>query len=429
MLQQLVIDYPTEVRIFSVTNRWGSIPTRRWRRRRPWQRRHRESSGRCTIGCSPTRAVWIAPASRGINGRAVQGAQPYAEFKQVIDDEIVRADSLIAQGTAPAQLYATFMKGAAPSLPAAPAGKGQGASAEVFRVPVGDGPRRGGVDPKVTIFEFSDFQCPFCRKVDATLGRLLADYGDDVRLVYRHNPLAFHADAMPAALAAEAARQQGSFWEMHDRLLANQQSLDRPSLDKYAQEIGLDLRAFRRSMDKRQGADRIQHDMDEAAKFGAVGTPNFFINGRNFRGAQPLEAFKRVIDDEIKRADAKLASGTPRAQLYAVLTQGGLDKAPPPPPVPGAPDQSKRYHAEIKSAPMQGAKDAPVTIVEWADFECPYCARVESVISRVMKEYKGKVRRVWRDQPLAFHANAMPAAIAARAAAGRGRQAAGRGRS
>ena len=89
---------------------------------------------------------------------------------------------------------------------------------------------------------------------------------------------------------------------------------------------------FKAALDKEKGKERVKRDMDDAAKFGARGTPNFFINGRNFRGAQPLEAFKGVIDEEIKKADAKIAAGTPRGKLYAALTQDGLDKAAAPPP-------------------------------------------------------------------------------------------------
>ena len=94
---------------------------------------------------------------------------------------------------------------------------------------------------------------------------------------------------------------------------------------------------FKAALDKEKDKERIKRDLDDAAKFGARGTPNFFINGRNFRGAQPIEAFKAVIDEEIKKADAKIAAGTPRGQLYAALTKDGLDKAaaPPPPQPPG----------------------------------------------------------------------------------------------
>ncbi len=360
-----------------------------------------------------------------IDGRNVQGAQPYEEFKKVIDDEIVRADKLLAKGTTPGMVYATFMKGAKNGSAAAQAaGKGPGAGAEVYKVAVGDAPTRGSKQPKVTIIEFSDFQCPYCGRVVPTVDTLLKTYGNDVELAFRHNPLPFHQNAMPAAEAAEAARAQGKFWEMHDKMFAGQQNLDRPSLDKYAQEIGLDMTKFKEAMDKDQGKDRIKRDMADAEKFGARGTPNFFINGRNFRGAQPIEAFKGVIDEEIKKADAKIAAGTPRGMVYAALTQNGLDKAAAPPPQaaqPGQPDANTRFRAEIKGSPMKGAKDAPVTIVQWSDFQCPFCSRVEPTISKVMDDYKGKVRVVWRDLPLPFHPNALPSAIAARAAGEQGK--------
>jgi protein-disulfide isomerase len=360
-----------------------------------------------------------------IDGRNLVGAQPFDEFKKLIDDEIQRADKLISKGTPPGQVYAAFMQGAKASPAAAPGQqqpqKGPGAGAEVYKVAVGDAPAKGSKQPKVTIVEFSDFQCPFCSRVNGTLDQLMKDYGDDVELAFRHNPLPFHNNAMPAALAAEAAREQGKFWEMHDKLFANQQNLDRASLDKYAQEIGLNMGKFKAAMDGEKGKPRIKKDLDDAANFGARGTPNFFINGRNFRGAQPIDAFKEVINDEIKKADAKIAAGTPRGKLYAAFTEKGLDKAAAPPPPPGQPDDKTRFKADVKGAPIKGAKDALVTIVQFSDFQCPFCSRVEPTINQVMKEYPGKVRVAWRDLPLPFHPNAMPAAIAARAAGDQGK--------
>jgi protein-disulfide isomerase len=364
-----------------------------------------------------------------IDGRNVQGAQPFSEFKKVIDDELQRANKLIAKGTPASRVYTEFMKGAkaqaggADGKPAQ-APKGPGASTEVYKVATGDAPSKGGKQPKVTIIEFSEFQCPYCSRVNPTLSQIAKDYGNDVSIVFRHNPLPFHNNAMPAALAAEAAREQGKFWEMHDKLFANQQNLDRAGLDKLAAEVGLNMNKYKEAMDKEKGKERIKKDMDDAANFGARGTPNFFINGRNFRGAQPLEAFKAVIDEELKKADAKIASGTPRGQVYAALTSGGLDKAAPPPPPPaaaGEPDAGTRFLADVKGAPIKGAKDALVTIVQFSDYQCPFCSRVEPTITKVMDEYKGKVRVAWRDLPLPFHPNAMPAAIAARAAGEQGK--------
>jgi protein-disulfide isomerase len=357
-----------------------------------------------------------------VNGRSVQGAQPYQEFKRVIEDEIVRADHLLAQGTALDQIYPTLLRGAQARIPGPPP-RIFDAGPEVYRVPLGDAPARGGVEPKVIIVEFSDFQCPFCGRVNVTLDQLLRDYGQDLAILYRHNPLPFHQNAMPAALAAEAARVQGKFWPMHDKLFANQMNLDRPSLQKYAQEIGLDLKRFDQAMEAGQGKDRIRADMEEAVRFGARGTPSFFINGRSYVGAQPIEGFKKVINDELNKANGKLAAGTPRAGLYAALTKDGLEKkeVPPPAPEPGEPDPAARYRAEIQGAPTKGGKDAPVTIVEWADFQCPFCARAEATLAEIMAAYGDQVRLVWRDQPLPFHDHALPAALAARAAGAQGK--------
>jgi protein-disulfide isomerase len=360
-----------------------------------------------------------------IDGINLAGAQPFDEFKKVIDKEIERANKIIASGVSADKVYATFMASAtdAPKPAAQQPQKGPGASVETYKVTVGDAPTKGGKQPKVTIIEFSDFQCPYCGRVTATLDQVVKTYGDDVSLSFRNNPLPFHPNAMPAALAAEEARKEGKFWEMHDKLFAAQANLDRPTLDKIAGDVGLNMSAYKAAMDGSKGKEYIQHDMDDATKFGARGTPNFFINGHNFRGAQPLEAFKGVIDEEIKKADAKIAAGTPRGQLYASFIKDGLEKAAAPAPQQraGEPDPNTRFRAEVKDAPVKGAKDALVTIVQYSDFQCPFCSRVEPTVSQVMKAYDGKVRVVWHDLPLPFHPNALPAAIAARAAKDQGK--------
>ena len=365
-----------------------------------------------------------------INGRPVRGALPYEEFKKVVDEEIKTADKLLAQGTPIGQLYSKLMTNArsAPApegdKPAAAKQPGMGAGTDILKVPVGDAPTKGGKQPKVTIVEFSEFQCPFCSRVNPTLTQLMKDYGNDIAIAFRHLPLGFHENAMPAAEASEAAREQGKFWEMHDKLFANQAALTRPDLDKYAQELGLNMAKFKDAMDNHKFKDRIKKDSDDAAKFGARGTPNFFINGRNLRGAQPIEAFKTTIDEEIKKADEKLKAGVSRASLYAELTKNGLEKAPeppPPPPTPGEPDPTTVFKAELGNAPVKGPKDALVTIVMWSDYQCPFCSRVEPTLNKVMEDYKGKVRIAWKDLPLPFHNNAMPAATAARAAGEQGK--------
>ena len=129
---------------------------------------------------------------------------------------------------------------------------------------------------------------------------------------------------MEAAEAAMAANAQGKFWQMHDKLFANQQALDRPSLDKYAQEIGLNMAKFKAAMDGHVYKDQIDSDSKEGSAHGANGTPAFFINGQFLSGAQPFDAFKKVIDAELAKADALIKKGTPMEKLY----QAELDALP-----------------------------------------------------------------------------------------------------
>ena len=135
----------------------------------------------------------------------------------------------------------------------------QGPSDGVDRVRVPDeGAAKGPADAKVTIVEFSDFQCPFCSRVVPTIQQIEKEYGNKVRVIFRHNPLPFHQDAPLAAEAAVAAQAQGKFWEMHDKLFANQQNLKRPDLEKYAQEIGLDRGTFKAALDSSKGQEQIE---------------------------------------------------------------------------------------------------------------------------------------------------------------------------
>jgi protein-disulfide isomerase len=145
-----------------------------------------------------------------------------------------------------------------------------------------------------------------------------------VRVAFRNQPLPFHQHAMEAAEAAMAANAQGKFWAMHDKLFASQQALDRPSLDKYAQEIGLNMAKYKAAMDQHLYKDQIDKDSQDGTAHGAGGTPAFFINGQFLSGAQPVDSFKKVIDEEVKKADALLKKGTPLEKLY----QAELDALP-----------------------------------------------------------------------------------------------------
>jgi protein-disulfide isomerase len=171
------------------------------------------------------------------------------------------------------------------------------------RVAVSDGgrPSKGPANAPVQIVEFSDFECPFCFRVNPTVAQVLSTYGDRVRLVYRHLPLPNHPNARPAAEAAACANEQGKFWEYHDRLFADQSKLAAADLKKHAADLGLDSGTFNACVDSRRFQKEVDADMDAAQLLGVSGTPHFFINGRPLSGAQPLESFKTIIDEELAR--------------------------------------------------------------------------------------------------------------------------------
>ncbi len=303
-----------------------------------------------------------------------------------------------------------------PSVTVASLAPMAGADAERVRMDATGAPARGGAEPLVTIVTFSEFQCPFCSRVSPTMERVQATYGDRVRYVFRHNPLAFHTNAMPAAQAAHEAYEQGGdarFWAMHDVLFENQRALERANLEAYALQAGVDVARLRSALDTGRHQARIQRDMDAAAAAGARGTPAFFINGRFVSGAQPYERFAEVIDEEIALADALLDRGVSRASLYAVFQRDAVTApAPTEPAAPSRPAADDRaiHRVPLEGSPIRGPADALVTIVMFGDFQCPFCARVQPTLRQIEERYGRDVRFAFKHNPLPFHTNAGPAA-------------------
>ncbi|MBI5671106.1 MAG: thioredoxin domain-containing protein [Chloroflexi bacterium] len=164
-----------------------------------------------------------------------------------------------------------------------------------------DDPALGPVAAQVVIIEFSDFSCPHCRDFALeTLPRLLADYGDRVRFVFRDAPILGPTSGW-AALAAECADDQGQFWAYHDLLFANQGSLDRAALTAFAEQLGLNVDTFDACVDNQTHVDELRTDLAAAQNAGVSGTPTFFINGQRVEGAQPYEVFAAIIDEELER--------------------------------------------------------------------------------------------------------------------------------
>ena len=163
------------------------------------------------------------------------------------------------------------------------------------------GPSKGPESAPVTIVEFSDFQCPFCSRANNTVNEVVKQYGDKVRLVFRHFPLSFHAEAPKAAEASACADDQKKFWEYHDKLFANQQALKPDDLKKHAADLGLDAARFNECLDSGKHAATVKKDFEEGKKAGVTGTPAFFVNGIALSGAVPAEEFKSIIDAELKK--------------------------------------------------------------------------------------------------------------------------------
>lgn len=163
-----------------------------------------------------------------------------------------------------------------------------------------DDPAKGPKNAPVTIIEFTDFQCPYCKRSQDTLKQVVQAYGEKVRIVEKQYPLPFHNRAKPAAEAALCAKEQGKFWEMHDKLFPSQ-SLEAADFTKFATEIGLNVSKFNSCMDSGKMGARVDKDLDEGKRVGVRGTPHFFVNGKVINGAQPFEAFKAIIDEELAK--------------------------------------------------------------------------------------------------------------------------------
>ena len=296
-----------------------------------------------------------------VNGRQLRGAQPFAAFQKVIDEELATAETLLKQGVKKEQIYATVTKNgltkAAAPKPQAPKA-GQPDPKAVYKVPLkGNEPQKGPNDALVTIVEISDFECPFCGRVEPTLKQVQDKYGKDVRVVWMNNPLPFHKNAKGAANAAlEAHAQKGDkgFWAMHNKMFANQKALTTDNLEKWAKEQGLNVSKFKKALADDKYGKTIQEQQALASSLGARGTPAFFINGRNLRGAQPLAAFTTVIDEEMAKAKALVAKGTPRAKVYETTIAKGETGPKTAPAAASTGRQQDLRHPGSEECPDQG---------------------------------------------------------------------------
>ncbi|AGP33657.1 hypothetical protein SCE1572_03585 [Sorangium cellulosum So0157-2] len=339
-----------------------------------------------------------------INGVFVSGAQPIDRLRPILDEQLRAAEDLRRSGVPRERIYATLSeqnKARAPAPPPRPAVE----DTTVWKVPVDGSPIRGNPNALVTLVMFFDLQCPFSRKVAPTIDDLLKKYGDELRVVFKHRPLPFHLRAEPAAeLALEAKAQRGdaAFWKAYE--LLREGPLEDADLAAHARSLGLDVARAQKAVAARRHAARIDRDLRLADDLEANGTPHFFINGRRLVGAQRAEKFEALIEAQLEGARALVAEGTPRAKLYDALQKGA--KA-------GNPPERILAPAPTRDNPGKGAKPgAPVTIQMFADFQSPFCKRVQPTLDEIIAAYPGKVRVVFRHLPLAIHTLAPLAAEA-----------------
>lgn len=262
----------------------------------------------------------------------------------------------------------------------------------------GTAPSKGPPDAPVTVVMFGNFQCPFSGRVQSTLVELLAAYPKEVRLVWRNLPLEFHEHAALAAEAALAAGEQGKFWPMHDRLFQHQAALDPPALVTHARALGLDVGKFQAALDGQRFRKVVEEDVLLAKDAGITGTPAFLINGKAIMGAQPLPAFRSAVDEALGRKPTASADR-------------------PPAPSPAAVARA----AEVGAAPTKGPANAPVTVVQFASFQCPGCPQARAIVDGILAAHPKEIRFVWKSLPEASHPHEALAAEAALAAGEQGK--------
>lgn len=356
-----------------------------------------------------------------INGERVSGAQPLQAFEEIVKRQLDEARKATQSGTAANDLYKVMVdrnyKDAEAPKPQAP----QAQPVQMVPVDINRDMVKGNAkDALITIVEFSEFQCPFCSRGDATIKQVVEKYGDDVRIVFKHLPLPFHDQAEPAARASLAAGKQGKFWEMHDILFKRQAELKGNAgiFPEIAASLGLNMEKWEKDFNSEEIKQQVKQDADLAGSIGARGTPNFFINGVQLVGAQPINAFEAIIDKQKTLAQQlKKDKGLSGEALYKAIVEENKKNAPAPAPTPAEPsDTVDDKLLAIDGSPFKGPENAPVTIYEFSDFQCPFCSRVNPTLQQLMEKYPKQVRIVFKHNPLPFHNEADEASRASIAA-------------
>ena len=252
-------------------------------------------------------------------------------------------------------------------------------------------PRLGPPDAEVTVEVFSDFQCPFSARFAPVLRQFVEANPGRVAVTFHHLPLVeLHPSAMQAHEAALAAGAQGRFWEMHDYLMANQRQVEQSDFVRQAEALGLDVGAFTAALEDGRYRGPIQADLQRAESLGIGGTPTILVRGRKLVGVQSLEILQAAIDGTLPEEGTR---SEPRIDTAA----GAVD-------------------FDLSTTPMRGSPTAPVTIVQFSDFQCPFCRTAAPVLEQLMRAYPGRIRWAFKHFPLDMHPQAPLLHVAAEAA-------------
>ncbi|MEM9453995.1 MAG: DsbA family protein [Myxococcota bacterium] len=301
----------------------------------------------------------------------------------------------------------------------------------------------GGEQPLVTVVVFTDYACPPCARTWQVMDHLVEDYGADLRVVYRAFTVPGFGRGEQAAEAAYAAGAQGKFWEMHRRLFEQGGNFDRPTLRAHAEALSLDIPRFLDDLDTGTHSSRRMRHRRQAKTLGVMGLPASFVNGLYLAGFADEATWHGVIDEEIRRAREQIAQGTPRAEVYTTFMKAASTKpvgagpgekklreklaaqsaSSPAPRKLVAPDPAQRYAVRVGELPASGDADAPVELVMFFDFRCPYCRRAwQQELGVFLRSQPRGFRVAVRHMPLEIHPEARGAALAVLAAARQGKQ-------
>lgn len=300
-----------------------------------------------------------------VNGKKIEGFVSTPTLKRTVDEELRKVDpSAVRQAAAGEQRAAG--------------------------IDTGNAPLRGTPGASVQIIEFSDMQCPFCARQVEVLKQLVAAYPGKVSWYFKSFPLSFHPDSPLAHRALLAANAQGKFWEMHDQIFANQKSIKRNDMIRYAAEIGLDIARFNTDLDNNALQAMIDKDRLEGERLGVSGTPSLFVNGRPLTGVRTFAELQSVIEDELR-----------------IGPQGGA--------ISVASKSTETFDLS------RGPEDAPVTITWFTDLSSPLTADSDQLLKSLQSTYPKEIKVVFKNRPVATYSQAELVHQGAIAAAAQGK--------